>query len=298
MMEQNKQITIATHNGSFHADDLFACATLKLLYSDATIIRTRDQALLDPADIVLDIGGVYDPEKKRFDHHQKGGAGIRENGILYASFGLIWKHFGMQLCNDDKEVWQKIENKIVIPQDAIDTGTQIVQKTFGGLSPYFGDQVFLSFSPTWKEGDEHIDDIFRTQVERAAPVLAREIKVAKDDIEGERFILNAPRENGIVMMDMAMPRYLYQNLLCKIPDVNFILLKSEKNGWKVECIRKNESTMESRIPFPQTWAGLGGAELQKVSGIATITGCHNGRFIIWADTKEDAIKAVEIAMQN
>ena len=58
MMEQNKQITIATHNGSFHADDLFACATLKLLYSDATIIRTRDQALLDPADIVLDIGGV------------------------------------------------------------------------------------------------------------------------------------------------------------------------------------------------------------------------------------------------
>ncbi len=298
MMEQNKQITIATHNGSFHADDLFACATLKLLYSDATIIRTRDQALLDPADIVLDIGGVYDPEKKRFDHHQKGGAGIRENGILYASFGLIWKHFGMQLCNDDKEVWQKIENKIVIPQDAIDTGTQIVEKTFGGLSPYFGDQVFLSFSPTWKEGDEHIDDIFRAQVDRVASVLAREIKVAKDDIEGERFILNAPRENGIVMMDMAMPRYLYQNILCKIPDVNFILLKSEKNGWKVECIRKNEYTMESRIPFPQTWAGLGGEELQKVSGIATITGCHNGHFIIWADTKEDAIKAVEIAMQN
>lgn len=56
--------------------------------------------------------------------------------------------------------------------------------------------------------------------------------------------------------------------------------------------------MESRIPFPESWAGLGGAELQNVSGIATITGCHNGRFIIWADTKEDALKAAEIAMQN
>lgn len=32
--------------------------------------RTRDPALLDTCDIVVDVGAVYDVAKKRFDHHQ------------------------------------------------------------------------------------------------------------------------------------------------------------------------------------------------------------------------------------
>ena len=43
---------------------------------------------MDSADIVIDVGGQYDPDAGRFDHHQRGGAGERENGIPYSSFGL------------------------------------------------------------------------------------------------------------------------------------------------------------------------------------------------------------------
>ena len=35
------------------------------------LYRTRDPKLLEECDIVVDVGGVYDPEKQRYDHHQR-----------------------------------------------------------------------------------------------------------------------------------------------------------------------------------------------------------------------------------
>ncbi|VDH93711.1 Hypothetical predicted protein [Mytilus galloprovincialis] len=67
------EMKIGTHNGSFHCDEVLACFLLKQLptYKDAEIIRTRDQKVLDTCDIVVDVGGIFDPSKNRFDHHQK-----------------------------------------------------------------------------------------------------------------------------------------------------------------------------------------------------------------------------------
>jgi uncharacterized UPF0160 family protein len=79
---------IATHNGNFHADDVFSVAALKSILPAFKLIRTRDAELINKADIVIDVGGEYDPEAGRFDHHQRGGAGERENGIPYSSFGF------------------------------------------------------------------------------------------------------------------------------------------------------------------------------------------------------------------
>ena len=44
-----------------------ACAMLKQLpeYKEAEIVRTRDQALLDECDIVVDVGGIFDPKTHR-----------------------------------------------------------------------------------------------------------------------------------------------------------------------------------------------------------------------------------------
>src|SRR3989344_4225767 len=98
---------VVTHDGSFHADELFACATLSIWAEKEgrriKIIRTRNQEIIEKADIVVDVGMQYDPSKNRFDHHQKGGAGRRAESpeISYASFGLVWKHYGEKIC--DKE---------------------------------------------------------------------------------------------------------------------------------------------------------------------------------------------------
>src|SRR3989344_3712170 len=101
MKNLNSKIkTIITHNGSFHSDEVFGCAVLSILFPKAKIIRTRDEKIIEKGDIVIDVGGIYNPKKMRFDHHQKGGAGIRKDSIPYASFGLIWKTFGLKLCKD------------------------------------------------------------------------------------------------------------------------------------------------------------------------------------------------------
>ena len=73
---------IITHSGSFHSDDIFAVATLQLHFGveNVEVIRTRDEEIIASGDIVVDVGGVYDAEKQRFDHHQNG-APVRDNGI-------------------------------------------------------------------------------------------------------------------------------------------------------------------------------------------------------------------------
>lgn len=38
---------------------------------DAEIIRTRDPALLAECDVVVDVGGEFDPKRHRYDHHQR-----------------------------------------------------------------------------------------------------------------------------------------------------------------------------------------------------------------------------------
>ena len=64
---------IGTHDGTFHCDEVLACSLLKMLpeYKDAEIVRTRNPQLLAKCDIVVDVGGVYDAAKHRYDHHQR-----------------------------------------------------------------------------------------------------------------------------------------------------------------------------------------------------------------------------------
>lgn len=65
---------IGTHSGVFHCDDALACFMLKCLpkFKDAQVIRSRDETILKDCDVVVDVGGVYDPATLRFDHHQRG----------------------------------------------------------------------------------------------------------------------------------------------------------------------------------------------------------------------------------
>lgn len=40
-------------------------------YSEASIVRSRNDDTLKSCDIVVDVGGVYDPNIHRYDHHQR-----------------------------------------------------------------------------------------------------------------------------------------------------------------------------------------------------------------------------------
>ena len=52
-------LTVGTHSGTFHADDVLAFALLRVFVdADAVPVRTRDKDKLDACDVVIDVGGV------------------------------------------------------------------------------------------------------------------------------------------------------------------------------------------------------------------------------------------------
>ncbi|WP_350636582.1 MYG1 family protein, partial [Pseudoalteromonas sp. GW168-MNA-CIBAN-0100] len=88
-------------------------AALKYIYPSFKLIRTRDMKLISKADVVIDVGGEHNPETGRFDHHQRGGAGARENGIPFSSFGLIWQKYGLEICQGSQEIANAIDSGLV-----------------------------------------------------------------------------------------------------------------------------------------------------------------------------------------
>jgi len=299
-METNKKLI--THNGSFHADDIFACAALILMLEKEgisfEIIRTRDEEIIRTGDIVFDVGGIYDAEKNRFDHHQPGGAGKRDNGIEYSSFGLVWKKFGMKLCEDPKVV-DLIDKKLGMPIDAWDNGFDLITNKYSEVSPYLIQHIFFAMSPTWREEDSDKDEIFLKCVEIAKNVLSREIKVAQDTVLAENKVIsfyNNTTDKRIIILDNNYP---FEFILHSYPEPIFVIYpRKTDNSWGAKAIKKDIKTFNNRKDFPIIWGGLQNEELKKITGVSDAVFCHRGLFMAVAKTKEGAIKLAQIALES
>ena len=74
-MERRMKVAV-THDGLFHADDVFAAVVVRRMFPRVRIMRTRHPDHLAAADLRFDVGGKSDGATD-FDHHQPGGAGVR-----------------------------------------------------------------------------------------------------------------------------------------------------------------------------------------------------------------------------
>ncbi len=291
----------ATHNNRFHTDDVFATATLFLLLkkevNEVEIFRTRDVELINSADYVYDVGGVYDPEKNRFDHHQKGTAGARDNGITYSSFGLVWKKFGEQVCGS-KEIAEMLDKKLVQPVDALDNGIQIgCENLEYGVRHYIINDVITAFDPSWPE-PQNFDELFLQAVKMAKWILEREI-IKAQDIEKARVILDKiyqeTEDKRIIVLDNNYP---WEDVLNKYPEPIFVVKQRGKNIWSVKAVRDDVYLFENRKNFPENWAGKTGEELAQITDVEDAVFCHNKRFICSAKSKEGAIKLAQLALRD
>ncbi|MDD5721293.1 MAG: MYG1 family protein [Candidatus Pacebacteria bacterium] len=298
MTKINKLIT---HNGSFHADDVFACAVLCLLVEkkgeECEIIRTRDEEIIQSSDYVFDVGGIYDAEQNRFDHHQIGGVGSRGNGIEYSSFGLVWKKFGEELCGSQK-VADTIDQKLVSSVDAHDNGINLYKNNFENVFSYSVNDVLSIFSGTALEKDEK-DEQFLQALEWAKKILEREIKKNNDQIEITKIIQNYyknSQDKRVVVIDKPkVSRHEIYDALQNFPEPLFIVY-GDKEDWGVVAMRKEINSFKNRKDFPESWAGLRDQELQKVTGVSDAIFCHRNVFLAVAKTKEGAIKLAELAL--
>ena len=305
---------IATHNGSFHADDVFAVAVLLFMYPSSKVIRTRDQSIIDSADFVVDVGQIYDPSKSRFDHHQKGGAGIHEQtGFRKSSIGLIWDHYGLGMVtqlhgetdstkNDTnflRKVWERVNWNLIQIIDAGDTGAKITESLYDGVQPYTVSQIISNFNPVWDCPAKNFDLAFTVATSFAEAFLineidaARSVILAKDKVLG--YIDKAQAKNSkVIVFDTHLP--WIGTLIKATYDELYVVYPSENDDWRIQCIPDAPSSFGKRKALPQAWAGASAEELNKLINIEDAVFCHTARFIAGAKSYESIMKMAEIAI--
>jgi len=286
-------ITIATHNGNFHADDVFSIAALKNIFPSFKLIRTRDLELISQANIVIDVGGEYDADAGRFDHHQRGGAGGRENGIPYSSFGLIWQKYGLAICQGNQEVANAVDAGLVSTIDAIDCGH--VEGVSQGISL---SQTISMFNPTWQE-DSHFDRCFDEAVDFALHILTRFIAAANGGISAKEIVAKAidnAQDPRVIVLEKYTPWKRTVHALSE--EALYIVYPSQTGQWRIQTVPVEPGSFENRKSLPKQWAGLSDKALQEVTGIDDAMFCHNGLFIAGAESFESTMRMAFIALQQ
>src|SRR5271170_7573470 len=129
--------SVGTHDGTFHADEVTACALLILfdLIDKDKIIRTRDPQRLSECEFVCDVGGIYDPSSKRFDHHQS-----EYRGEL-SSAGMIWLYLKDEGIVDEA-TYDYFNRALIWGVDAVDNGRAVIEEGSCTFS-----QVISNFVP-------------------------------------------------------------------------------------------------------------------------------------------------------
>lgn len=282
---------IVTHNGNFHADDVFSIAALKSIFTSIKLIRTRDVELIAKADIVVDVGGEHDAETDRFDHHQRGGAGERENGIPYSSFGLIWQKYGVEICQGNQDVANAVDTGLVSTIDAIDCGH--VKGPAEGISL---SQTIGMFNPTWQEEGD-FDACFDEAVDFASRVLTRFIASANGGISAKAIVAKAienAEDPRVVVLEKYTPWKRTVHALSE--EALYVVYPSQTGQWRIQTVPVELGSFDDRKPLPKQWAGLSDNELQEVTDIDDAMFCHNGCFIAGAESFESTMKMASIAV--
>ncbi len=300
-------IKLVTHGNGFHADDVTAYAILKEVLTKRgeswTLTRSRDPEIIATGDIIFDIGDIYDPASNRYDHHQRGKAGTRENGIYYAAAGLVWKHFGKELCSNET-VWSQIDKALICELDAVDNGQtyfgEILFKDAGYTSIGIHIANFEAHSPD-EEGDpDKLIEQFEQASEFMQGILTRMIAAAEileKSFQEATATYKKSDDKQIIIFDKNYSRPIWKRMAEYPEPVFAVYYKKESDEWKVESIPVTPITMESRKLFPESWAGLNFEQFSQAAGISDGVFCHSSRFLLGTKSLESALKLARAALE-
>ena len=289
-------MTIVTHDGTFHADDVFALAALLLLQPTAAVVRTRDEKIIVAADFVVDVGGIYDEAQNRFDHHQPDGAGVRPNTIPYAAFGLVWKRYGTTLALGADGA-ARVDAVLVTPIDANDNGIDLCASTNELAAPYGIADVIRAFNLTEEEEGSDADAAFSEAAAFARRIILRELQRARAFAAGRRQVNESYariEDKRVIVLD---GDYSWKDILAQQPEPLYCV-HPQNGAWRLYAVRDNPHQFKNRKDLPAEWAGLRDAELARVTGVADAVFCHRNRFMAVARTKEGAVALAKLALKT
>lgn len=282
--------SVGTHDGSFHADEVTACALLLVfdLVDQDKIVRSRDLRVLEGCEYVCDVGGVYDPAIKRFDHHQS-----EYKGDL-SSAGMVWLYLRDRGIIDEP-TYDFFNRSLIWGVDAHDNGRMTPEMgtcTFSNVVSNFVPSIYDApneeQTKAFFEAVTFAEGHVRRLLERFRYIQSSREKVAASMKKKEKFLL----------FDEAMPwMECFFEMGGETHPALFVIMPSGGH-WKLRGIPPTlEERMKVRLPLPQEWAGLLDDDLKRVSGIPGAIFCHKGRFISVWESKEDAFKALSLVLK-
>ena len=309
---------IATHDGTFHADETTACAILTYLHENSSIIRSRDPEQLEKADIVIDVSNINDD--KHFDHHSKDFTLSRDNGIKYATAGLMWKIFGIQYLKEvaDKELNFRPSAKVIEnAHKRIDTDfmTMIDLNDNGQLTGYVEtisnaqnteerniverlNELYQStpdipyivamMNLPNKVGEEQ-DKSFMSTVKMLRTILLNTAINALHTESGIAKVLSIYSGGELLIMHERLP---WTQAVLNNPDTfkNCLLaIYPDRNmRWRVQSLPVSKaSRFKNRLSAPKEWRGLNDKELDEKTGLNNTTFIHKSGFTGGAQNYED-----------
>lgn len=302
---------LVTHGGKFHCDEVVAYAVLRLALglrrdgTDHRFRRTRDPAEIARAAIAWDVGGTYDPDAGRFDHHQRG-APVREDGTPFSAAGLVWRRYGIEAVRSvlpepeagfAAAIAEAIELDLIRRIDRIDNG-------IGGkgescdLAGLIGD-----LNPTWDSPDAtgpHAgNDAFAVATDLAETALRRRIDVTRARMAAEAAVLDAHRRGDdprILVLDRGMP-WKHVVFSHGLPTL-FAISPASNGNWMLDTVPPEPGSFEQKQPLPARWAGLPEAALRDVSGVPDAVFAHLRRFVAAARSREGALAMARLALDE
>ncbi len=290
---------VITHSGTFHADDVFAYSVLREALNAFEFTRTRDTALIEAADLVFDVGGVYDASRGRYDHHMRD-LPRRTDGTPYSSVGLIWRDFGRdalaRFVPDISEdlldaVWQDIDAGLIFTIDQADNGVATASPSHLAL-------LIEAFNPTW-DSTQSYDDAFREAADFARGILTRACQQAHSEAQALSLVLAASKkakDPRVIVLDRKLPweKAVFEGGL---NDLLFVIYPNEElTAWYCRTVPPAPNSFGQRLSLPEAWRGLQEAEFSRAAGIADGVFCHPSGFICGARSQESTIQLAEKAI--
>ncbi|KAJ7169872.1 GAMM1 protein [Mycena filopes] len=319
---------IGTHSGTFHCDEALAVFLLRqtATYRDSEVKRTRDPALLETCDIVVDVGAVYDESKQLFDHHQRGFTEVFGHGFetKLSSAGLVFKHFGKevianktQLLADDPKVttlWLKMYKQFIEAIDAIDNG---IAQYPSDIKPKYKSSTDLgsrvaSLNPAWNQptGAQVLDAQFAKASQLTGEEFIGKLSYYANSWLPARDLLIESLEASksidptgkIIVFDQFLPwkEHLFdfeaESATAEEDKAIYVVYPDDGGSWRVQAVPVSSDSFDSRKALPEVWRGLRDDALSAASGIDGCVFVHASGFIGGNKTKEGAMKLATAAL--
>lgn len=275
---------IITHDGTFHADEVFSVALIKrFVDSNVSVVRTRDREIIneslnDKSVFVLDVGRGFSENFCNFDHHQQDFnlTWKNDSSVPFSTCGLIWFYIKKKgyLKKYSEEFLDLIQERLIKKIDLHDN--KLRNFHISNVVSSYNRSGYDNFDKAVDFACEQLDNLFyhiKDEFDK--------YELYKKDSEkhdgGNVFISSFPIKHSSIIKNM-IEKYGV-NIVCYPHD----------DRWYAKAIG-NDNNGVNKVLAPLAWRGVSEEDLARSSGLKGAIFVHKSGFLCVAKNKKTVVE--------